>query len=47
MDIIALAYIGLESTNLDEWSRYAPEVLGMQVRPHDGDALRAQQAIGK
>ncbi|UUZ45241.1 hypothetical protein LP422_02990 [Janibacter limosus] len=39
MDIIALAYIGPESTNLDEWSRYAPEVLGMQVRPHDGDAL--------
>ena len=39
MDIIALAYIGLESTNLEEWSRYAPEVLGMQVRPHDGDAL--------
>src|SRR5699024_8889668 len=39
MDIVGLAYMGMESTNLDEWRSYAPEVLGMQVRPSEGDAL--------
>lgn len=39
MDIVGLGYLGLESRNIDEWRTYAPDVLGMAVRPSEGDAL--------
>jgi extradiol dioxygenase len=39
MDIVGLGYMGLESKHVDEWRTYAPEVLGMAVRPTDGPAV--------
>lgn len=31
MDIIGMGYIGLESTRIEEWRTYGPEVLGFQI----------------
>ena len=31
MDIIGMGYIGIESTNIEEWRSYGPEVLGFQI----------------
>jgi 2,3-dihydroxybiphenyl 1,2-dioxygenase len=31
MDILGLGYLGFESTKLDEWRIYGPEVLGFQI----------------
>lgn len=42
MDLIGIGYLGFESTCLDEWRRYGPEVLGFQIapqRPEDPDSL--------
>ncbi|ROO87997.1 2,3-dihydroxybiphenyl 1,2-dioxygenase [Actinocorallia herbida] len=39
MEIVGLGYMGLESKNTEGWRTYAPEVLGMAVRPSDGPAL--------
>ncbi len=39
MDIVGLGYMGLESQHVEEWRTYAPEVLGMAVRPSEGPAL--------
>lgn len=40
MDIVGLGYMGLESQHVEEWRTYAAEVLGMAVRPSEGEALR-------
>jgi extradiol dioxygenase len=41
MDIVGLGYLGLQSKreHIEEWRTYAPEVLGMAVRPGEGDTL--------
>jgi hypothetical protein len=39
MDIIGIGYLGFESTQLDEWRSYGPEVLGFQIgRSPEADA---------
>ena len=42
MDIIGMGYLGFESTTIDEWRSYGPEVLGLQIGPSpkaDSDSL--------
>ncbi|GGL41771.1 VOC family protein [Nocardia jinanensis] len=39
MDIVGLGYMGLTSAHVDDWRTYAPEVLGLQVRPTEGETL--------
>ena len=31
MDIIGIGYLGFETTRLDEWRSYGPEVMGFQI----------------
>ena len=31
MDIIGIGYIGFETTKIDEWRSYGPEVMGFQI----------------
>jgi 2,3-dihydroxybiphenyl 1,2-dioxygenase len=42
MDIIGMGYLGFESSNLEAWRTYGPEVLGFQIGPSpeaDRDSL--------
>lgn len=39
MEIVGLGYMGLTTAHVEEWKSYAPEILGMQVRPTEGDSL--------
>jgi 2,3-dihydroxybiphenyl 1,2-dioxygenase len=42
MDIIGMGYLGFESSNLDAWRSYGPEVMGFQIGPSpeaDRDSL--------
>jgi len=39
MEIRALSYVGIEATNVDAWTSFATEFLGMPSE-RDGDRLR-------
>jgi extradiol dioxygenase len=39
MEIVGLGYMGLTTAHLEEWKTYAPDILGMQVRPQEGETL--------
>lgn len=42
MNLIGVGYVGIESTKLDEWRQYGPEIMGFQIAPSpesDPDSL--------
>ena len=39
MDIIGIGYLGFESTKLEEWRSYGPEVMGFQIAKIESDPL--------